>query len=58
MKNKLNRLSFHTLKLFVNIFSYFNHRQYMKLYIPLLKSMGMKINGTPRYIGSHVSFDD
>jgi acetyltransferase-like isoleucine patch superfamily enzyme len=30
----------------------------MKLYIPLLKRQGMKITGTPRYIGIHVKFDD
>lgn len=30
----------------------------MRLYIPLLKSMGMKINGIPRYIGKDVKFDN
>lgn len=30
----------------------------MRMYIPLLKKNGVKINGTPRYIGIHVSFDD
>lgn len=30
----------------------------MKLYIPLLKREGMKITGTPRYIGTQVKFDD
>lgn len=30
----------------------------MRLYVPLLKGKGMKIKGTPRYIGIHVAFDD
>ncbi len=42
----------------IKIISYINHRWYMKLYIPLLKKNGLQINGTPRYIGIHVSFDD
>lgn len=29
----------------------------MKLYIPLLKFMGMKFSGVPRYIGKDVKFD-
>ena len=57
MKHKILQLYFYTLKLFIYILSYFNHRLYMKLYLPLLKHMGMKINGTPRYIGKDVKFD-
>ena len=30
----------------------------MKLYIPLLKAHGMKINGVPRFIGKDTKFDD
>jgi acetyltransferase-like isoleucine patch superfamily enzyme len=30
----------------------------MKLYLPLLKWMGIKLNGVPRYIGKDVKFDE
>lgn len=58
MKHKLLRLCFCNLKLFIILISYFDHRLFMKLYIPLLKYMGMHINGTPRYIGKDVKFDE
>lgn len=35
----------------------FNSNIYMKKYIKLLKRMGMKITGTPRYIAPSVHFD-
>ena len=58
MKHRLIRLGFYTLKSFIYLISYFDHRLYMTLYIPLLKWMGMQINGTPRYIGKDVKFDE
>lgn len=30
----------------------------MRLYIPLLKRQGLRLNGNPRYIGANVTFDD
>ena len=54
----LQRVKYHFTKKLVTIVSYFNHRLYMKLFIPLLKNQGMTINGIPRYIGPHVRFDD
>ncbi len=58
LKRIVKRFIFHLSKSFVKLISYFDHRLYMKLYIPLLKKNGMKITGIPRYIGVHVSFDD
>ena len=58
IKRKLIRLIFYSLKVTIYIISYFNHRFYMRLYIPLLKAFGMTINGSPRYIGKDVKFDD
>jgi len=57
-KRILSRILFRFAKLFINLISYFDHRMYMKFYIPLLKKMGIKFNGTPRYIGKDVLFDD
>lgn len=30
----------------------------MKVYLKLIKALGVTLNGTPRYIGIHVVFDD
>lgn len=54
----LSRMIFHFQKFFIKKISLFNHRVYMKMYLPLLKRNGMHINGTPRYIGANVIFDD
>src|SRR5690554_3673125 len=58
LKRIFSRILFHLRKVFIKKISLFNHRLYMKYYIPLLKSQGMKIEGTPRYIGANVVFDD
>lgn len=58
IKRKLNRLFFYTVKFWIRLVSLINHRLYMTLYIPLIKKQGMIINGTPRYIGPNVVFDD
>jgi len=58
MKRKLQRLLFHTLKLFIGLFAYIDSRLYMILYNPLLKSSGMHINGSPRFIAKSARFDD
>lgn len=54
----ISRTLYHLGKVPCKIMFYFNHRIYMRMYIPLLKKMGMHIGGDgPRYIGIHVSFD-
>lgn len=55
---KFNRIRFYLLKLILKVISLFNHRLYMKIYIPLLRKHGMKFEGVPRYIGANVVFDD
>lgn len=52
------RISFHIQKRGIVALSYFNHRLFMKFYLPLLQRNGLELNGTPRYIGAHVEFDD
>lgn len=58
MKRKLLKLHFLLLRFVCLIAFHINHRLFMRLYLPLLKRMGLTINGTLRYIGIHVSFDD
>jgi len=58
MKRKLLKLIFLLGKLICKIAFHINHRLYMRMYIPLLQMVGVKINGMPRYIGVHVVFDD
>jgi len=54
----LSRFIFKVLRLGLRFVGYFDHRFYMKLYIPLLKRQGIRFNGTPRFIGLDVIFDD
>lgn len=58
IKRILSRVVFHSEKKLIQLVSYFNHRLYMKLYLKILKKQGMKISGTPRYIGYNTKFDD
>lgn len=57
-RRKINRISFYLKLRTIRLVGYLDHRLFMTLYIPLLKSQGIKMNGNPRYIGSHVKFDD
>lgn len=54
----VSRVFFRLKKVLIIFVCYFNHRLYMKLYTPLLRQMGIKFSGTPRYIGKDVIFDD
>lgn len=54
----IKKVVFFSIKQTLALISYFSHRVYMKYYIPLLKWMGLIINGTPRYIATSVRFDD
>lgn len=54
----INRCFFYLQKQLITLVSYFNHRFYMKMYVPLLRKNGVKIIGVPRYIGANVKFDD
>lgn len=55
---KINRIKFHFVKFVLKFISLFNHRLYMKYYVPLLRAQGMTINGKIKYIGPNTSFDD
>lgn len=52
------KIAFSGYKALCLIAFYCNHRLYMKLYLPLLRWQGVKLNGTPRYIGIHTKLDD
>lgn len=41
----------------LKVIAKFNHRLYMKLYIPFLRYLGVEFNGSPIYIGSSTMFD-
>ena len=58
MKRKMQRLLFHTLKFFIGLTAYIDSRLYMKLYTPLLKSSGIHMVGSPRFIAKSTRFDD
>jgi acetyltransferase-like isoleucine patch superfamily enzyme len=58
MKRKLQRLVFYSLKFFIGLLAYADSRVYMKYYNWLLKTTGIKVNGTPRFIAKSVKFDD
>lgn len=59
---KINRFFkkswFHLRKTFLYPLVFMNHRLYMRGYNYILKSTGMKITGTPRFIAYSVKFDD
>ena len=52
------RLTFYSFKTGLNLLSLFNHRMYMRYYVPLLHKYGMQFDGQPRYIAKTVQFDD
>lgn len=52
------KIGFALYKLLCKAVYRIDHRTYMKLYLPLLRWRGVKLNGTPRYIGVHTVFDD
>ena len=54
----INRIAYRFKKVFIVVVCYFDHRLFMKLYFPLLRKMGIKFTGIPRYIGKDVVFDD
>jgi carbonic anhydrase/acetyltransferase-like protein (isoleucine patch superfamily) len=58
MKRFLLKLVYHTSKLPLKFLDGRFPRTYMKLFNSLLKGMGVKMNGTPRYISTKVRFDD
>ena len=58
MKQKMKKLIFLMIRLVCGVLFHTNHRTYMKLYVPLLRWMGVHVTGEPRYIGFHVKFDD
>ena len=52
------RILFYSLKGAAVLVSYFDHRLYMRMYLPLLTRFGLQLTGTPRYIAKNVYFDD
>lgn len=52
------RLMYRLLHMVISIVGYCSHRWYMRLYAPLLKAFGLKLNGSPRYIAASCYFDD
>jgi acetyltransferase-like isoleucine patch superfamily enzyme len=57
-KRKIHRVFFYAFKLIIGILVYFDSRLYMKFYLRLLRSVGLKTTGTPRFIAKSVKFDD
>ncbi len=58
MKRKVSRLLFYSIKFLIGLLVYVNSRLYMRLYNRLLKTFGLRLNGTPRFIAKSVKFDD
>ena len=54
----IKRIFFRLQRLLCVGLFYLDHRWYMKFYLRLLRRLGTNIQGTPRYIGVHVIFDD
>ncbi len=58
LKRIINKSLFRLKRFLLIPLVYTDHRKYMKFYNKLLKSAGLKINGTPRFIAYSVKFDD
>ncbi|WP_179002428.1 acyltransferase [Flavobacterium quisquiliarum] len=58
IKRLFLKLAFHILKTFLKPFDGRMPRFYMKGYNFILKMVGVKMNGLPRYISTQVRFDD
>lgn len=58
IKRFLLKIFFHFCKFFLKPLDGRLPRIYMKIYNSLLKIMGVKMNGNPRYISTQVRFDD
>lgn len=54
----IKKIFFHFFKFFLRPLDGRFPRTYMKIYNFLLKIMGLKMNGNPRYISTQVRFDD
>jgi len=52
------KVRFYFMKAMLYPLVFLDHRWYMKLYNKVLKSTGMAINGTPRFVAFSVKFDD
>jgi len=52
------KVTYYFFKFLIKPLVYTNHRLYMKFYNRLLHHVGIKINGTPRFIAYSVKFDD
>ena len=54
----MKKIYFKLSKILILPLYYFNHRIYMFFYNSILKTVGVKLNGKPRYIGYNVKFDN
>lgn len=54
----LLKIYFKFIRLSCFFLFHLDHRIYMKVYLKLIKNLGVTLNGIPRYIGFHVVFDD
>ncbi len=58
MKRKFQRIYFHGFKFIISLLIYIDSRLYMKYYEKLLRSVGLTLHGSPRFIAKSVRFDD
>ena len=58
MSRFILKCCFHILRFFLLLFFFINKRTYMNLYVLLLKKVGCKISGMPRFISHKAYFDD
>ena len=58
MKRKFQRIYFHLAKFIISWLVYIDSRLYMKYYEKLLRSVGLKLYGKPRFIAVSAKFDD
>lgn len=58
VRRKLQRLRFYCLKFFIGFLVHVDSRLYMRVYLKLLHSTNIQINGKPRFVAKSVQFDD
>ena len=55
---KLIRMSFHIVKFPLKVLDYLSARLYMRSYLKILKLLGVRFEGVPRYISPGCKIDD
>lgn len=54
----IERILFYSITIMIIPLNFFLPRIYMIIYLAMLKRLGLRLNGTPRYISSRARFDD